>query len=224
MEKITRLLDILLSSIVLIILSPLLLVVMVLLKLTGEGEIFYRQKRIGRHQNAFYIIKFATMLKNSSHIGAGSVTIRNDSRVLPLGKILRKTKLNEVPQIWNILIGEMSIVGPRPLMPKQFDYYSKSTKNLVTENRPGLTGIGSLIFRDEESFFLSGTNSQEIYKELISPSKALLEEWYVHNKSIRLYFKIIAITIVAVLVPKFDCCFLLDKKTERILNELLGKH
>ena len=118
MEKITRLFDILLSSITLIILSPLLLVVMVLLKLTGEGEIFYRQKRIGQHQNAFYIIKFATMLKNSSDTGAGSVTIRNDSRVLPLGKILRKTKLNEIPQIWNILIGEMSIVGPRPLMPK----------------------------------------------------------------------------------------------------------
>ena len=138
MEKITRLFDILLSSITLIILSPLLLVVMVLLKLTGEGEIFYRQKRIGQHQNAFYIIKFATMLKNSSDTGAGSVTIRNDSRVLPLGKILRKTKLNEIPQIWNILIGEMSIVGPRPLMPKQFDYYSKSTKKFSNREQAGI--------------------------------------------------------------------------------------
>ena len=78
------------------------------------------------------------MLKNSSDTGAGSVTIRNDSRVLPLGKILRKTKLNEIPQIWNILIGEMSIVGPRPLMPKQFDYYSKSTKNLVNREQAGI--------------------------------------------------------------------------------------
>ena len=105
-----RLLDLIIASIAIVLLSPLLLTVSIILKFTGEGEVFYVQERIGFKNEKFNIIKFATMVKNSPNIGAGEITINNDPRVLPIGKFLRKSKINELPQLWNILIGNMSLV------------------------------------------------------------------------------------------------------------------
>ena len=109
-----RILDIFLSGFGIIVLSPLLVIILPVLKLTGEGEILFFQQRVGFRKEKFGIIKFATMLKDSPNIGAGTITEKNDTRVLPVGKILRKTKINELPQLVNVLIGNMSLVGPRP--------------------------------------------------------------------------------------------------------------
>ena len=137
----TRLCDIVLALIALIILCPLLLPVVLVLRLTGEGEIFYVQERIGLSQRPFGLLKFATMLKNSPHMGTGTITVRNDPRVLPVGRILRKTKINELPQLLNVLAGDMSVIGPRPLTKNHFNHYSPELRDVIGSVRPGLSGL-----------------------------------------------------------------------------------
>ena len=189
-----RILDIFISSSALLILIPLLVPVMVILRLTGEGEIFYIQQRVGREGHQFGLLKFATMLKESPNIGAGEITLYDDPRVLPFGKFLRKTKLNELPQLWNIVIGDMSVVGPRPMVPKTYSNYPESARQKLNTVRPGLTGIGSIIFRDEERFLANCKHPMEFYKEHIIPYKSDLEIWFVENSSFWLYFKVITVT------------------------------
>ena len=134
-----RIIDIILSSIAIILLSPILILIIIILKLTGEGEIFYLQERVGYKTNSFMIYKFATMVKNSPNIGTGDVTLRNDPRVTNAGKFLRASKLNELPQLFNILMGDISVIGPRPLMRAGFNRYSLSFQNSVYNVKPGLT-------------------------------------------------------------------------------------
>ena len=143
--------DILLSGMAILVLSPLLVPVMIVLKCTGEHYIFYGQDRIGYNNRHFKIWKFATMLLNSPNMAGGLHTTTGDPRVLPFGKFLRKTKINEIPQIFNIFLGDMSIVGPRPLVDKTFAPYPDDVKARIYSVRPGLTGLGSVVFRDEES-------------------------------------------------------------------------
>lgn len=197
-----RFFDIFFSGIAIIALSPVLISIILILSLTGEGEIFFQQSRIGKNKLSFQLLKFATMLKNSESIGSGTVTLKNDFRVLPVGKFLRKTKLNELPQLFNIFKGDMSIIGPRPLHEKQFSFYSSEDQDIISSIMPGLSGVGSIIFRDEEKILQSSSDPDKTYKERITPKKAMLEKWYVENRSIFLYFKLIAITIVAVIFPK----------------------
>ncbi len=216
-----RLLDIIFSSIAILAILPLFLIVILILKLTGEHEIFYFQKRVGIYQKKFYVIKFATMLKNSENMGAGSITVQGDKRVLPFGKFLRKTKINELPQLFNILKGDMSFVGPRPLLEKQYSFYNIEDQEVISSVRPGLTGIGSLGFRDEEKFFKNQENPDLFYKDKISPVKAKLENWYVKNRSIFLYIVIIFYTFLAVIIPSVNFLKLINTELEQIYNELL---
>ena len=146
-----RVIDINLSIITLVLLLPLFFVVCIVLSVTGERDVFFFQKRVGYKDTIFDIWKFATMQRNSANIGTGTLTLRNDPRVTPFGRILRMTKINELPQIINVLIGNMSIVGPRPLMIKDAERYPEDIKNQVYNVKPGITGIGSIIFRDEEA-------------------------------------------------------------------------
>ena len=146
-----RLLDIIVSLIALTLLLPLFIPIIILLRITAEGEVFYFQERIGLNNSRFQIWKFATMLKNSMNMGTGSITLQNDFRVTPIGKFLRKTKINELPQIINILKGDISLVGPRPLVTKTFLTYTEEIQSNIYNVKPGLTGIGSIVFRDEES-------------------------------------------------------------------------
>ena len=196
-----RLFDILFSSLAIIILVPILIIIILILSLTGEREIFYRQNRIGKNKVNFKLLKFATMLKNSENQGAGTVTLKNDFRVLPFGRILRKTKLNELPQLFNIFLGHMSIIGPRPLHIKQFSFYNEYDQKVISSIRPGLSGLGSIVFRDEEKILQNVSDPDKTYKEKITPKKAELEKWYVHNKSIYLYFKLILLTVIVVILP-----------------------
>ncbi len=198
-----RLCDFVFSLTAIIILSPLLILVVIILRLTGEGEVFYIQPRVGLGGKLFGVYKFATMMKNSSKIGTGYLTTKNDPRVLPVGRILRKTKLNEVPQLFNVLKGDMSFVGPRPQVQKHFDYYPDHVKRELNKIRPGLTGIGSIFFRDEETILEKNNKMsyEECYSQVIAPYKGELELWYIKNKSILLYFILIALTLWVVLFP-----------------------
>lgn len=195
-----RLLDILISAAAVIALSPLLLIVMLVLRLTGEGEIFYSQSRIGVGGREFALLKFATMLKNSPNIGTGTVTLANDPRILPAGRMLRKTKLNEVPQLFNVIRGDMSLIGPRPLTTQTFNMYPEAARAKIASVRPGLSGIGSIVFRNEEKILTNSDHALDTYEKVIAPYKAQLECWYVENRTLVLYLKSIMATFVVVLL------------------------
>ena len=195
--------DFLIALILLILLSPLLIPLVILLKLTGEGYVFYFQRRIGFRNQPFDIWKFATMLKDSPNIGTGLITLRNDPRLTPFGGFLRKTKLNEVPQLINVLIGNMSFVGPRPLVKKTFDYYTDDVKEKIYLSKPGITGIGSVIFRDEEALISnSKLPPDQFYSEVISPYKGALELWYLRRKSVWVDLLILFLTAWVIVFPE----------------------
>lgn len=196
-----RAFDIIFASLALIFLAPLLIPVIIALKLTGEGELFFTQKRIGKNQEVFELFKFATMLKNSEHIGTGTVTVKDDPRILPFGKFLRKTKINELPQLVNILLGQMSLIGPRPQDKRCFDAFPEHMHATITSVAPGLSGIGSIIFRNEEEMIDGSADPDSFYDNLVMPYKAELEAWFVTNRSIKLYFLLILATLVAVAMP-----------------------
>ena len=199
-----RLLDIIVSLITLIILLPVFIPIIIILRFSAEGEVFYFQERYGIHNSRFQIWKFATMLKNSMNIGTGSITLKNDPRVTKIGTFLRKTKINELPQIINILKGDMSIVGPRPLVSKTFSAYNEDVQSRIYNVKPGLTGIGSIIFRDEETIITSVKNEDPhvFYKRVIAPYKGRLELWYQEHNSFLLDLQIIFLTAWVILSPK----------------------
>lgn len=200
-----RIFDFSLAVFLLLLLSPLLVIIAMLLLMTGEHEIFYFQKRIGLNNRDFEIWKFATMLKNSASMKNGSITVRNDPRVTNVGRFLRISKLNELPQIINVLIGNMSFVGPRPLPTSDFNDYSKDVQDKIYSLKPGITGLGSIIFRDEEKYFsIKGLTPREISLKYIAPYKGELEMWYLKNCSFITDFKILIATAIIILFPSWD--------------------
>ena len=197
-----RLLDIVFSGLALVVLSPLLVPIAIALRLTGEGEVFYVQQRVGRDGRLFGLYKFATMLKNSPNLGTGMVTVGDDPRVLPLGRFLRKTKLNELPQLLNIVLGDMSVIGPRPQTQRCFDAFPLPAQQAIVQVRPGLSGIGSIIFRDEEGMLHGRADPIRFYDDVIAPYKGALEEWYVAHQGLRTYLALIGVTAWVVLLPR----------------------
>ncbi len=196
-----RIIDILIAAIALILLSPILAPSMIILLLTGEHEVFFFQKRVGYKNRIFNIWKFATMLKNSPNIGTGEITLRNDPRVTKFGRILRMTKVNELPQIFNVFMGDMSIVGPRPLMEVSVKLYPEEIQKLIYNCKPGMTGIGSLIFRDEEKIISDAPDAKQMYA-VIYPYKGELEMWYQKHASLYTDFMIIFLTAWSILFPQ----------------------
>lgn len=200
-----RLLDILCAGIALLILSPLLIPVVIGLKLTGEGYIWYLQERVGYKNKLFHIYKFATMLKDSPNMAGGIITTKKDPRITPMGGFLRKSKINELPQLINILTGDMSIVGPRPVMPQSFEAYPEEIQAIIYNVKPGLTGIGSIIFRDEEELITQvkdrGGDVWDFYTNTIYPFKGRLEQWYQQNRSFSTDMKLIILTAWVILSP-----------------------
>lgn len=210
-QAIKRFFDFFASFIVLIILAPLLIPVMIGLKLTGEGHIFYLQNRVGYKKKHFNILKFATMLLNSPNMAGGAITTKKDPRITPMGGFLRKSKINELPQIINILKGDMSIVGPRPVMPISFDQYPPDIKEIIYNVKPGLTGIGSIIFRDEEDIVTAakdrGEDPWDVYRKKIYPYKGEVEKWYQENQSFFLDFFVIFCTAWVIIFPSSNILF-----------------
>jgi lipopolysaccharide/colanic/teichoic acid biosynthesis glycosyltransferase len=209
--QIKRFFDILSSGIALVILSPLLVPIVIALKLTGEGYIWYFQERVGHKNKLFNIYKFATMLKDSPNMAGGYITTKKDSRITPMGGFLRKTKINELPQLLNILFGDMSVVGPRPVMPESFEAYPDNVKKVIYNVKPGLSGIGSIIFRDEEQLITDvrdrGGDIWSFYKDEIYPFKGKVEQWYQTNQSFLTDLKIILLTAWVILFPKSELVY-----------------
>ena len=211
-KLIKRTTDILIATIALILLSPILIPSIIILLFTGEHKVFYFQKRLGYKNRFFNICKFATMLQNSPNIGTGEITLRNDPRVTKFGKILRITKVNELPQILNIFKGDMSIVGPRPLMEVSFKQYPEEVQQKIYNCKPGMTGIGSLIFRDEEKIVSDAADPKAMYAA-IYPYKGALELWYQKHASLYTDFVIIFLTAWSILFPK-------NQLTHKIFRDL----
>jgi lipopolysaccharide/colanic/teichoic acid biosynthesis glycosyltransferase len=153
------------------------------------------------------------MLKDSPNMGTGTVTVKNDPRILPIGGFLRKTKINELPQLINIFNGDMSIIGPRPQTQRCFNAFPQSSQNEIIKVRPGLSGIGSIIFRNEEDLMHANDDPGKFYDEIVMPYKGFLEEWYVSHHNLFNYFILIGLTVWVVLRPNSDL-------TWKIFNDL----
>ena len=193
-----RFFDILFAATALLALAPLLLPITIILRLTGEGEIVFRQSRVGLGGKPFQLLKFATMLKDSPNLGTGTVTLKDDPRVLPIGRLLRATKINELPQLINILRGDMSVIGPRPQTQRCFDAFPEKSRRAIVEVRPGLSGVGSVAFRGEDRMLQSAGDATQLYDDVIMPFKGRLEEWYVAERGLKTYFLLIVVTVWAV--------------------------
>lgn len=220
-----RLFDCLFACFLLVVLFPFWLCIILILRFTGDGEVFYRQPRVGKGEKMFNVWKFSTM-RDMPGVTDCDVTLRNDPRVTPLGKVLRKTKLNELPQLINILRGEMSFVGPRPITVKNFSYYTEDVRACIREMTPGITGVGSIVFRDEEAFFKDSEQSQEqIYRNRIAPLKGRLEIWYRERMSLGLDLVLIVLTAVVVVCPDSSLVYRLFPSLPRPEDETTaGEH
>lgn len=196
-----RFFDILFSGLAIIILLPFMIPIMIGLKLTGEHDIFYKQTRIGKGGKSFGVMKFATMLRNSPNMAGGVLTQKDDPRILPMGKFLRKTKINELPQLLNIFIGQMSVIGPRPQAKAHYDLYSDEVKAAIDTVAPGLSGLGSVAFRDEEDMLNAVEDRDHFHDTVIAPYKGALEVWFVKHRTLGVYFKLIWLTVLAVIKP-----------------------
>lgn len=197
--------EVVLTAAVLAVASPLILAVAIVLKCVGEHRVFYRQERIGLGGRPFDLLKFTTMYDRVSQRADGGMALDSDPEVFPFGRFLRKTKLNEVPQLLNVLKGDMALVGPRPLTQKTFSKYPVGVQANLSTIRPGLTGAASVVFRSEEALLAKARgNKARLYDEVIVPHKALIESWYVDNWSLLLDLKILFATAVAVLNPRSD--------------------
>lgn len=220
--------DIVLALIALAFLAVPFLIVMLVLRCTGEGNVWYRQDRIGYRGKTFQVFKFVTMRVGSEFKGSKDITVRNDPRVLPVGRFLRKTKLNELPQIINVLLGDMSVVGWRPLVPRGFYDYPEHIQENIVKARPGLTGIGSVVFRDEEAIVTEGAKRGkellQCYKEDILPYKGALELWYAEHQSFLLDSKLIFATVWAILSPGGDFYYKWFKGLPKPESELVRLH
>ena len=176
--------------------------VLIILLLTGEHYVWYFQDRVGYKNSRFSIWKFATMLKASPGLGTGSITTANDPRVFPFGRFLRKTKINELPQIINVLNGTMSIVGPRPQMEVDFFKFPEDIQKIIYNAKPGITGIGSIVFRDEEKWFSKVQGDVHEYNRThIAPYKGALEVWYQGHLNLYTDFMLIFLTAWSIIAP-----------------------
>jgi lipopolysaccharide/colanic/teichoic acid biosynthesis glycosyltransferase len=215
-----RLFDIAFSGFALILLSPLMLPLIAILRSTSEGEVFFLQNRVGLSGQHFALYKFATMLKNSPNMGTGTVTLHKDPRILPLGEWLRRTKINELPQLVNIFMGNMSVIGPRPQTQRCFDAFPVSSQKEIVKVRPGLSGVGSIIFRNEEEMMHVNNDPDKFYDEVVMPYKGRLEQWYVANQNIWYYFSLIGVTVWVILFSKSGVIWKILKDLPRPPQEL----
>lgn len=215
-----RLFDILFALMALMVLGSLFILVVLLLMFTGEGEVFFKQERIGLRGRKFMILKFATMLKDSPNLSTGTVTVKDDPRVLPVGRFLRKTKVNELPQLINVLLGDMSLIGPRPQTMRCFEAFKTEHQSRIISVRPGLSGLGSVVFRNENEILNETQGSIALYDKYIAPYKGELECWYVENRNIKTYFSLIYATVWVIFFPNSNIVFKLFKDVPSASPEL----
>ena len=178
----------------LIVLSPVLLLIIVLIKLTSVGPVFFRQTRVGQYEKLFQIHKFRTMIVNAEASGL-KITVGRDLRITSIGHFLRKTKLDELPQLIDVLMGTMSLVGPRPEVPEYVQYYTNEIKAIVLSVRPGITDWASIKMIDENDILARSSDPQQTYIQQILPEKLAYAVRYVQTRSLRLDVYLILLTI-----------------------------
>lgn len=205
-QPIKRTIDFLAALTGLLVLSPILLITTIILKCTGEGKIFFTQQRVGYKNKSFKIWKFISMVSNAQQAPDGTITGKNDMRITPVGHFLRNSKIDEFPQFWNILNGDMSLVGPRPLMQKpDFESYPPEVQKTIYNVRPGVTAIGSVVFRDEAALITQvqeeGGDAAAFKQKVIFPYKGKLEMWYNENQSFWVDLKILLLTAWTLIFP-----------------------
>ena len=198
-----RALDFVFSLFALVALSPILLVTALWNLMTGEHQVFYRQIRVGIAGKPFEILKFATMLKDSPNMMGGGFVEANDTRLLPLGAFLRKTKINELPQLINVLRGDMSLVGFRPLAKASYDTAVGIGGSSTYTVLPGITSLASILLRNEEEILadVSACERQYFYDTKILPKKVAMDRWWKDNKSFYNYLALIFLTALALFLP-----------------------
>jgi lipopolysaccharide/colanic/teichoic acid biosynthesis glycosyltransferase len=193
---IKRLFDIVVSLLLIIMLWPLLVTLAVAVSVSSPGPIFFRQTRVGRHEKPFSILKFRSMKVGQTGL---KITAQNDPRITPLGKIIRETKLDELPQLFNVLKGDMSLVGPRPEVPEYIQYYPDDVRQKIFSMRPGITDLASLAYKDEERILAEASDPQKAYIEKVMPDKLEYCMEYIRNYSFLLDLKILFRTLMVAL-------------------------
>jgi len=196
-----RVLDVSVAAIGLLVLSPLLLALAILIRLDSQGPALYRGERLGRHGRPFWMYKFRTMVHVDTPTQPDRVASRNDSRITRLGAHLRRLKLDELPQLINVLRGEMSLVGPRPEGLKYLHYYTDE-QWCVLSVRPGITGLAQLEYIEEGIMLGNGQDYETIYVEQMLPRKLVLDLWYIDHWSFALDLQILLRTILMVLLMR----------------------
>ena len=215
-----RVSDIFLSCLAVLFFLPVFILISILLRLTGEGEVIFRQNRIGKNEKYFSLIKFVTMKKDSPSIGTKEITLPDDERVLPVGRYLRKSKLNEIPQLINVIKGDISLIGYRPQTARYWNCFTALQKEILAQHRPGLSGVSSILLRDEEAFLSHFSDPIDADEKLLMPFKGRVETWYVENKSVSLYFSLIFMTMIKILLPNSTTFFFLIGKMRQYQKEL----
>ena len=170
----------------------LMLLVAICIKVKMPGPILFRQQRVGREGRLFMLVKFRTMLVNH---GGNSVSVAGESRITPLGSVLRRWKLDELPELWNVLLGDMSFVGPRPDVPGYADTLTGEDREIL-QLRPGITGPASMKYRNEEEILSAVENPQKYNDEVIFPDKVRINRLYLHDHSFFLDLKMIVATVL----------------------------
>ena len=194
---IKRIFDIVASLGGLIVLSPMLIIIAICIKLDSKGPVFFKQKRVGKNKKIFEIYKFRTMVTDAEKLGK-QITVGNDSRITKVGKFIRKYKLDEFPQLINVVKGEMSLVGPRPEVHRYVELYDEYQEQILLV-KPGITDYASIEYRNENEILGSSSNPEETYIEEIMPTKVELNMKYIKNISILEDIKLILFTILAIL-------------------------
>jgi lipopolysaccharide/colanic/teichoic acid biosynthesis glycosyltransferase len=194
-----RLFDLFWVTFGLLILSPIFVLIAVWIKLDSRGPIFFRQERVGQKGKIFKVLKFRTMVPDAEKLGL-KITVGGDSRITRSGHLLRKYKLDELPQLFNVLLGEMSLVGPRPEVPEYVELYPADVREIVLSLKPGITDLASLEYKDENDLLKDVENPREVYIQNILPRKLDYYVRYVEQRSLWFDFNIILRTIAAIVV------------------------
>lgn len=196
-----RTFDLLVAGLGLIILAPFLAVIAIMIALDSPGPILFSQDRVGRGGAVFRIFKFRSMTASTDTDGL-QITVGADSRITKLGSLLRKWKLDELPQLWNVTVGEMSIVGPRPEVPKYVAHYPAKIRERILSVRPGLTDPCSLGLSNESKILATARDPHKYYVEILLPEKIKIYDQYVKNQSFFLDLKIIIFTVSFIILQK----------------------
>jgi len=195
-EQVKRLLDVCIAGAGLLLLLPIMCIIALAIKLDSPGSVFFAHERVGRYGRKFKVLKFRTMVQDAPKRG-GAITAGHDPRITRVGRILRKTKLDELPQLWNVLKGEMSLVGPRPEVEPYVQLWDPAMRELVLSVRPGITGLTQIRYRHEEALLAQQPDPEKYYRETLLPLKLASDVEYVQRRCLTFDLYLLLRTLIA---------------------------